>query len=170
MPRSTSWSGRNTWPSSSSIEFSTVPVLAEGRQCIGPKSSYDRPTRRSGNLPPSGSFSSEASPPTRAIFASERRSPWLLGSLAVVVGLLGLAVPRAIRPIYVGWMVAAFPIGWVVSHLILALIFYGLFTPLAALFRLMGRDALHRKPRPGVDSYFVPKTTPVDPASYLRQY
>jgi Saxitoxin biosynthesis operon protein SxtJ len=93
-----------------------------------------------------------------------------LGSLAAVVGLLGLAAPRAIRPIYVGWMVAAFPIGWVVSHLILALIFYGLFTPLAALFRLMGRDALHRKPRPGVDSYFVPKTTPVDHASYLRQY
>jgi hypothetical protein len=93
-----------------------------------------------------------------------------LGSLAAVVGLLGLAAPRAIRPIYVGWMVAAFPIGWVVSHLILALIFYGLFTPLATLFRLMGRDALHRKPRQGVDSYFVPKTTPVDPASYLRQY
>jgi Saxitoxin biosynthesis operon protein SxtJ len=93
-----------------------------------------------------------------------------LGALAVAVGSLGLAAPRAIRPIYVGWMVAAFPIGWVVSHLILALLFYGLFTPLAVLFRLMGRDALQRKPRPGVDSYFVPKTTPVDPASYLRQY
>jgi hypothetical protein len=58
----------------------------------------------------------------------------------------------------------------VVSHVILALIFYGLFTPLAALFRLLGRDPLHRKPRRGIDSYFVPKTTPVDSASYLRQY
>jgi Saxitoxin biosynthesis operon protein SxtJ len=93
-----------------------------------------------------------------------------LGSIAAVVGLLGLAAPQAIRRIYVGWMVAAFPIGWAVSHLILALIFFGLFTPLAALFRLMGRDALHRKPSQGNDSYFVPKTTPVDPASYLRQY
>ena len=64
----------------------------------------------------------------------------------------------------------AFPIGWAVSHLILALLFYGLFTPLAALLRLIGRDALHRKPRHGADSYYVPKTTPVDPGSYLRQY
>jgi hypothetical protein len=67
-------------------------------------------------------------------------------------------------------MVAAFPIGWVVSHLILALIFYGLFTPLAALFRLTGRDTLHRRPQPELDSYFVPKSTPADAASYLRQY
>jgi hypothetical protein len=94
----------------------------------------------------------------------------VLGLVAGVVGILGLAVPRSIRPIYVGWMIAAFPIGWVVSHAILALIFYGLFTPLAALFRVLGRDPLHRKPRPGIDSYFVPKTTPVDSASYLRQY
>jgi hypothetical protein len=94
----------------------------------------------------------------------------VLGSLAAVVGLLGLAAPRSIRPIYVGWMIVAFPIGWVVSHLILALIFYGLFTPLAALFRLMGRDALHRRRAHGADTYFVPKATPADPRSYLRQY
>jgi Saxitoxin biosynthesis operon protein SxtJ len=93
----------------------------------------------------------------------------VLGTLAAVIGSVGLAAPRLIRPIYVGWMVAAFPIGWVVSHLILAVIFFGLFTPLAALFRLMGRDALNRR-RPDLDSYFVPKTTPADPASYLRQY
>jgi Saxitoxin biosynthesis operon protein SxtJ len=93
-----------------------------------------------------------------------------LGSLAAAVGLLGLAAPWSIRPIYVGWMVAAFPIGWVVSHVILALIFYGLFTPIAVLFRLLGRDALHRRPPQGFDTYFVPKTTPAAPRSYLRQY
>jgi hypothetical protein len=104
-------------------------------------------------------------------FVRERTTLALaLGSLAAVLGLLGLAAPRLIRPIYVGWMVAAFPIGWVVSHVILALIFFGLFTPLAALFRLMGRDALHRQPHPELDSYFVPKTTPAETASYLRQY
>jgi hypothetical protein len=93
-----------------------------------------------------------------------------LGTLAAVVGLPGLAAPRIIRPIYVSWMVAAFPIGWVVSHVILAMIFYGLFTPLGAIFRMMGRDALHRQRGRELESYFVPKITPADPASYLRQY
>jgi hypothetical protein len=93
-----------------------------------------------------------------------------LAAVGGVVGLLGLIAPKLIRPIYVGWMVAAFPIGWAVSHLILAIIFYGLFTPLALYFRLIGRDALQRGPRPELDSYYVPKTTPADPASYLRQY
>lgn len=93
-----------------------------------------------------------------------------LGAVAAVVGLLGLVAPRVVRPIYVGWMVAAFPIGWVVSHLILALIFYGLFTPISLFFRLIGRDALQRGPRPDLDSYYLPKPTPADPALYLRQY
>jgi hypothetical protein len=102
-------------------------------------------------------------------FHGRTTGPLVLEILAAV-GVLGTVWPRLIRPIYVGWMVAAFPIGWVVSHVILAVIFYGLFTPLAAFFRLMGRDALHRRRRPDLDSYFVAKTTPADPASYLRQY
>lgn len=93
-----------------------------------------------------------------------------LGAVAAVVGLIGLAVPRMIRPIYVAWMIAAFPIGWVVSHLILAIIFYGLFTLVALFFRLIGRDALQRGPHPELDSYYVPKPMPTDPALYLRQY
>jgi hypothetical protein len=106
----------------------------------------------------------------QAYFRDRTTVALVLGLVAAIVGLLGLALPRSIRPIYVGWMIAAFPIGWVVSHLILALIFYGLFTPLAALFRLTGRDTLHRRSRPELGSYFVPKSTPVDPASYFRQY
>lgn len=93
-----------------------------------------------------------------------------LGALGVIVGLAGLVAPRVIRPVYVGWMVAAFPIGWVVSHLILGVIYYGLFTPLSAIFRVKGRDTLRRRPHRDVTSYYLPKKTPGDPASYLRQY
>src|SRR5262249_34148448 len=60
------------------------------------------------------------------------------GVLALVVGILGLLVPQTVRPIFVGWMVVAFPIGWMVSRVVLALIWYGLFTPLAVVFRLVG--------------------------------
>src|SRR5690349_1488987 len=61
------------------------------------------------------------------------------GALAVSIGPVGLVRPRLIRPIFVGWMVVAFPIGWVMSRVLLGIVFYGIFTPLALFFRLCGR-------------------------------
>src|SRR5262245_51553273 len=60
--------------------------------------------------------------------------------LAGVIGPLGLIWPQLLRWIYVGWMIAVFPIGWVVSRVVLAILFYGVFTPIGLAFRLTGRD------------------------------
>ena len=92
------------------------------------------------------------------------------GSLAVILGPLGLVFPPAIRPVYVAAMVAAFPIGWVVSRVALALIFYGIFTPVAVLFRLIGRDALTRTRPASHQSYWQPKPEPTDMKQYFRQF
>ena len=46
-------------------------------------------------------------------------------------------------------MVLAFPIGWTVSQVMLAMMFFGLFTPIGLVFRLIGRDPLHRARPPG---------------------
>src|ERR1043166_8790142 len=73
----------------------------------------------------------------------------VLGAVAVVVGTLGLIKPGAVRWIFVGWMVLAFPIGWLVSQIMLAVLFYLVLTPVAVLFRWRGRDVLARKPAPG---------------------
>ena len=43
-------------------------------------------------------------------------------------------------------MVLAFPIGWTVSQVMLALMFFGLFTPIGLVFRLIGRDPLQPHP------------------------
>ena len=86
------------------------------------------------------------------------------------VGPVGIIRPQTLRPIYVAWMVLAFPIGWTVSQAILALMFYGLFTPIGLIFRVIGRDPLHRARAPGLESYWSPKTTPVDPRRYFKQF
>jgi hypothetical protein len=88
--------------------------------------------------------------------------------VAVAVGVLGMIRPGLFRPIFVGAMMATFPIGWLVSRVVLAGLFYGLFTPLGLLFRLRGRDVLERR-RPNRDSYWVPKETPADVRAYFRQ-
>src|SRR5438552_1853754 len=92
-----------------------------------------------------------------------------LAVVAIVIGSLGLLKPAAVRWLFVSWMVLAFPIGWVISQIILALIFYGLLTPIAFVFRLQGRDLLCRKPTPGRQSFWTPKQTPHDVRSYFRQ-
>ncbi|MEO6811640.1 MAG: SxtJ family membrane protein, partial [Isosphaeraceae bacterium] len=85
-----------------------------------------------------------------------------LGTLAIAVGGLGLIWPKSVRPIFVGWMVLAFPIGWTVSLLVLALVFYGLFLPIGLVMRLSGRDALWLRPQPGRSTYWTAKPMPTD--------
>ena len=91
-----------------------------------------------------------------------------LAALGLVVGGVGLLYPPAVRLVYTGWMIAAFPIGWTVSRLMLAVLFYLVFTPLALVFRLMRRDILQLKRRQA-GSYWTARPAPGNVKEYFRQ-
>ena len=97
---------------------------------------------------------------------------WAVGlaALALGVGLAGLARPSAVRFIYTGWMIVAFPIGWTISRLALALMFYAVFTPVALVFRAMRRDELQLRRRDEGASYWKPKPGPESVRQYFRQF
>jgi hypothetical protein len=102
-----------------------------------------------------------------------RKNPNLglsIGALALVVGLAGLTRPEWVRLIYIGWMVLAFPIGWTISQAMLLAMYFGLFTPIGLVFRVIGRDPLHRTRRAGVESYWTPKPAPAGVTSYFKQF
>jgi Saxitoxin biosynthesis operon protein SxtJ len=93
----------------------------------------------------------------------------VITGLGIATGLVGLLRPMAIRWVYSGWMMAVFPVGWTVSRLMLAALFYLIFTPVALLFRLSGRDVLHlSKKDPASDWTAKPEATNVD--QYFRQF
>jgi hypothetical protein len=98
----------------------------------------------------------------------------VLAVLALTVGPIGLVRPGWLRPIFVGWMVLAFPIGWTVSQVVLAVMFYALFTPIGLVFRALGRDplALRRARGPGreAESYWLPKPAAASPRRYFQQF
>src|SRR5579884_1004623 len=52
---------------------------------------------------------------------------WIAGGLLAAVYL---AAPPARRLIFVGWSAVTYPIGWVVSHAVLAAVFYLVITPI----------------------------------------
>ncbi len=92
---------------------------------------------------------------------------WATGALSA---LFSWVAPRANRPLFIGLSLLAFPIGWVVSHLALAFLFFGVLTPLALLFRLLGRDALARRWDPDADTYWTDLPSDPEPKDYFRQF
>jgi Saxitoxin biosynthesis operon protein SxtJ len=88
------------------------------------------------------------------------------GGLAAVF----LAVPAARRPIFVGWNGVTYPVGWVVSHAVLAVVFYLVFTPIGFLVRRFSRDPLQRRFEPARPSYWVERDAPPAVARYFRQF
>lgn len=90
---------------------------------------------------------------------------WAVGALTFVAGL---ASPSSILPVYTLLMLIATPIGWVVSHVLLILLFYLIMTPVALVFRMIGRDALRLR-KPQTDSYWLEHQQRPAGASYYRQ-
>lgn len=94
----------------------------------------------------------------------------ILWGVGAVVSVLSWVFPPVAKAVFVGWMVAAYPIGWTVSHLLMGLIYFGLITPMGLAMRLFGRDAMGRKWHRDATTYWTPHETTTDPKRYFRQY
>jgi hypothetical protein len=70
------------------------------------------------------------------------RAPMIFGTIALVFLLLGLAVPRALGPIYRLWMKLAEALGWINTRILLIIVYYLVVTPIGLLMRLFRRSPL----------------------------
>jgi hypothetical protein len=97
-------------------------------------------------------------------------APAIFSGLGTGLILSAAFTPSILKPVFIGMMLVTYPIGWVISHVVMAVIYFGIFSIVALIFKLMGRDALQRRLLPQAVSYWQPKTMPSDPRSYLRQF
>jgi hypothetical protein len=88
----------------------------------------------------------------------------------VAFAVLGVTIHRAVRPVFIALMVINYPIGWIVTHVVIALIFYLVVTPVGVIMRLCGRDPMERRFDPSVKTYWKPRRTDVDSSRYFRQF
>ncbi len=89
--------------------------------------------------------------------ASYRGQPRLAATfwaLAVCCRLIGLVRPAWLKLPFLALTLATWPIGWVVSRVALAFLYFLVFTPLALYFRLIGRDALRLGTEPDSPTYW----------------
>jgi len=89
----------------------------------------------------------------------------LLGAL---IALLGFLAPRAVQPLYRLLTIVTLPIGYLVSEILLRVVFYGVLTPLGLAFRMAGRDVLRLK-RTQQKSYWQQAKQQKDTSGYFRQ-
>lgn len=90
---------------------------------------------------------------------------------ALAFALIALIAPRVLHPLNVAWMHFGLLLNRVVSPVLMGLIFFGMFTPVALLFRLKGRDALRRSFERSLDSYWIDRTPPgPDGTTLPRQF
>ncbi len=95
----------------------------------------------------------------------------LMLAASAIVAISGLVLPQSIRWVYVGWMVAVFPIGWVISHLLLAAIFFGVIMPIGLILRVLGRDPMQKSFDRSASTYWISRPTePTDSQRYFRQF
>ena len=96
---------------------------------------------------------------------------WVLVGLGVACGLAAMANTLVIlRPIYLAMTLLAFPIGLMISTVLLSTIYFLLFTPVGLFFRLTGKDPLERRIDPSAPTYWRTRGTQRAPSSYLRLY
>jgi len=92
---------------------------------------------------------------------------WGVGAVSAV---LAVVAPRANRFLYVGLSLITYPIGYLLSYVLMGLLFYGMLTPVNAVFRLIGRDAMGRRFDRLADTYWTVRKPPASSQRYFRQF
>jgi hypothetical protein len=91
-------------------------------------------------------------------------------TIGASVGVVGFAWPPLARVVYVIWMTIVFPIGWIVSHAVLAALFYLVFTPIAIIMKLCGYDAMDRRFDRQAATYWKHREQRDDTKRYFKQF
>ena len=92
---------------------------------------------------------------------------WIVGGVLSLVYWVARPLRRVI---FVGWMIAAFPIGWTVSHALLGFIYYAVVTPIGLAVRAFGSDPMSRTLDRSGPTYWTKRERVSDTARYFKQF
>jgi hypothetical protein len=108
-----------------------------------------------------------------AALAAWRGSPvlaWPLGALAIVVPLVGSVVPSVLRVLYVALSVVTFPIGFAVSQVVLAAVYFLVLTPIGLVLRWLKPGFFSSAPEKSLSTYWRSRPEPRPAADYFKTY
>ncbi len=97
---------------------------------------------------------------------------WCAGIVAFggFIWLSGLVSLTLTRHVYIALVAVTLPIGFVISLVLMGVVYFGLITPLGLVFRLIGRDALCRKFDAKAPTYWLPHRRTKKMERYFQQF
>jgi hypothetical protein len=92
-------------------------------------------------------------------------------SIGAFLVLAGLLLPTILRPLNKAWMTLAVLLGWLMTRIILSLLFYLVITPISLIARISGKHFLDLKIDKSRTSYWENrKKVHFVPSDYERQF
>jgi hypothetical protein len=82
---------------------------------------------------------------------------YVCGPIGILLLAGGALFPGGLTPIYRAWMGLAFTLGWVVSRVLLTLLYYLVVTPTGILARICNKKFLDIDMKKKQDSYWIKK-------------
>lgn len=104
------------------------------------------------------------------------RNDWQLTTVGLVLAIvgtplvvLGLVAPGLLRRVHRVWMTFALVLGFVMTKVILTLVYFLVFTPVALVLRLLGKHLLDPGPDPTMATYWKQRPAPESPREHLER-
>ena len=94
---------------------------------------------------------------------------WLIICVGLAV-IAALIYPSALLPLNRLWVRLIGGLGWINNRILLAVIFFGLITPIGFILRMFGKDLLNHKIDPQAETYLTPLVRHSDAASFRDQF
>ena len=88
------------------------------------------------------------------LFWKEKESFQILLFFGITLFILGIAIPFILKPIYWVWMIFATILGWIMTRVILSLLFYVVFTSIGLTLRFFGKQFLELRWDKSKESYW----------------
>ncbi len=105
-----------------------------------------------------------------ALWRGKPSFPYLFAAGALFI-IFGLAQPRALKPLQIIWMAFGAVVGFFVSRVVLAILFYALLTPMSLAMKVFGKDILDERIDRTEKSYWKERVElRKDKSHYENQY
>lgn len=104
------------------------------------------------------------------LFFNNKPSRFIFLGLGFIFILAGLIAPTALRYVNRVWMTLAIILGWVMTRVILSILFYIIITPISLIAKISGKKFLDLKIDRNRASYWEKRKGESTPADYERQF
>ena len=88
------------------------------------------------------------------LFWKEKESFQIFLAIGITLFLTAITIPFILKPVYWIWMFFATILGWIMTRVILSLLFYIIFTPIGLILRFFGKQFLELRWDKSKESYW----------------